>query len=481
MVLLAESGDDVVVTYLTGLLYTRIVEEFNKLPKERLEKIQSRVNIIDISGSSMDLFNLPEFAPAFEALYRSTPLTCLTSKREFSGLPKPTLAIVDPVLPYVNAGIRKVASSEEVPMLCWKSVNIGITMLEWTPKDSFGGNLELWETADKQTKEDPVDFASRTFYGVKGDAISRIPGYPPIYDYERFPQEIGMDPKLNIIALYSAWKNITASQGIVSISTSVLEKEAAEAFREYLRQSGKDFYLLGFVSGGIPLPKGDADAETLNFLSKMQKEHGEKSVIYISFGTNFWPSDPAKLYAVIDELIDSRHPFFLVCPSPFASVPDDVISKIRGSGIGYFTKWASQESILQHPATGWFITHCGWNSVQEAFRYRVPMICWPMAVDQPFNAVLITLKHRAGFELISVRTGDKGMRRPYRFEQNAPEPQFTVEAVKNEFRQVLSKLSGEEGRLVRQNADRISGSIDELWEGSGEASLDFGRLLKKYV
>jgi hypothetical protein len=51
--------------------------------------------------------------------------------------------------------------------------------------------------------------------------------------------------------------------------------------------------------------------------------------------------------------------------------------------------WAPQVVILRHTAVGWFMTHCGWNSMLEAVAAGVPMLAWPMAADQFVNVRLL--------------------------------------------------------------------------------------------
>ncbi|KAL0570262.1 hypothetical protein V5O48_011704 [Marasmius crinis-equi] len=378
MVLLAESAEDVVLTYLTsGLIHPLITQHLNKLARDRFVKIQARMNIIDISGSSIDIFNCPEFSPAVDALWRSGTLTCRTTNREFAALPKPTLAIMDPIAPYTTTEIRKVVPSRtELPIIGWLSFTLGETMFEWAPKE-LGGNGEIWEKANAQTDEDPTDVGFRLYSAADGLLLPSPPGYPHLYDYERFPQTSTVPPQIPVIGLNAGWKNHRAFDGVISVTSSLVEKEAIDAYRETWLGKERESWCLGWVGGSVDFQEGEREGETMEFLDKMQKEFGDKSAVYISFGTTFFPSDPAKLSVFISELITSRTPFILNSPSPAAVLPDELLAQIRESGFGYHTKWVSQEVVLAHPATGWFVTHGGWNSVQEAYKFRVPLYALP--------------------------------------------------------------------------------------------------------
>ncbi|PWA75223.1 UDP-glucuronosyl/UDP-glucosyltransferase [Artemisia annua] len=51
--------------------------------------------------------------------------------------------------------------------------------------------------------------------------------------------------------------------------------------------------------------------------------------------------------------------------------------------------WAPQLEILCHRSTGAFLTHCGWNSVMESLSQGVPLIGWPLAAEQGYNAKML--------------------------------------------------------------------------------------------
>ena len=43
-------------------------------------------------------------------------------------------------------------------------------------------------------------------------------------------------------------------------------------------------------------------------------------------------------------------------------------------------------ALLRHPAVGWFLTHCGWNSTMEAVAAG---LAWSLVADQFFDARLL--------------------------------------------------------------------------------------------
>ncbi|KAJ4481809.1 hypothetical protein C8R41DRAFT_959867 [Lentinula lateritia] len=68
---------------------------------------------------------------------------------------------------------------------------------------------------------------------------------------------------------------------------------------------------------------------------------------------------------------------------------DDTPLRTRGEDcwkwIWNGTRLITSRDLQSHPVTGWFITHGGWNSIQEE-RSSIEFRCkifWPCQADQP--------------------------------------------------------------------------------------------------
>jgi len=126
--------------------------------------------------------------------------------------------------------------------------------------------------------------------------------------------------------------------------------------------------------------------ELLNWLNSKQNE----SVLYVSFGS-LARLPHAQLVEIAHGLENSGHNFIWLIKKDdkdedgegFLQVFEE---RIKESNKGYIIwDWAPQLLILDHPATGGFVTHCGWNSVLESVNASLPMITWPMFAEQFYN------------------------------------------------------------------------------------------------
>jgi len=139
---------------------------------------------------------------------------------------------------------------------------------------------------------------------------------------------------------------------------------------------------------------------------------------------------------------------------------------------GILSKWSPQQTILAHPVTGWFLSHCGQNGLIETIAAGVPLICWPFTSDQGTNAAHATINLGIGYELFEVRTGF-GLQPIHRLGRA---PIATVEAVKEEAAVVLGQAFSEDGEKKRANAKALQKTLLNAWSEGGASSQDLQAL-----
>ncbi|KAG6432954.1 hypothetical protein SASPL_104550 [Salvia splendens] len=123
------------------------------------------------------------------------------------------------------------------------------------------------------------------------------------------------------------------------------------------------------------------------------------SVVYVCFGSMAKFSS-AQLKEIANGLDAAGHDFVWVVRE---GGDEEWVKGMRGLII---RGWAPQVVILDHPAVGGFVTHCGWNSTLEGVCSGVPMATWPLFAEQFYNEKLVTEVLRIG-----VSVGNKKWRR----------------------------------------------------------------------
>ncbi|KAF8593781.1 UDP-Glycosyltransferase/glycogen phosphorylase [Ceratobasidium sp. AG-I] len=153
-----------------------------------------------------------------------------------------------------------------------------------------------------------------------------------------------------------------------------------------------------------------AGSEVSQFLDRAYTECGPRSVMYIAFGTAFFPirESIGHFTIIIDKVIAQGFRLVFARSSVAAqpSGPSEEYTEglIKG-GKAIVPAGVDRIEVLEHPAIHYFLTHGGWNSTIEAVVCGVPMIFWPFGTNQPVYALLIAADHDCGFELVHIRTG----------------------------------------------------------------------------
>lgn len=142
------------------------------------------------------------------------------------------------------------------------------------------------------------------------------------------------------------------------------------------------------------------DGDLANFL------RGDRRVAYVSFGTHIELQShhlerflDAFSSLIREKLIDgviwvasaSQRKLFPLERSVHGSSGKATVRHVleNRDQAWYFTPFAPQRAILDHPRTALFVTHGGGGSVNEALFHGTPMLCLGFFFDQPLNGLRI--------------------------------------------------------------------------------------------
>ncbi|CAL0319751.1 unnamed protein product [Lupinus luteus] len=189
--------------------------------------------------------------------------------------------------------------------------------------------------------------------------------------------------------------------------------------------------------------------ECLTWLNSKEKN----SVLYICFGSQHRLSDD-QLLEMADGLEASGHQFLWVVKNEEKLLQFE--EKMKAEDKGMLIKgWAPQPLILNHPAVGGFLTHCGWNSMVEAISSGVPMITMPGNGDQYYNEKLVTEVHGFGAEVGAAEWSLS----PFDAKKTVVSKELIEKAVKR------LMDDGEEGLKIRRKATEMK---DKAWKAANE-------------
>ncbi|KAI0661229.1 UDP-Glycosyltransferase/glycogen phosphorylase [Cubamyces menziesii] len=471
-----------VTMFTTDAFYDRVQKELSRSFEPGEEAYRSRLRLVSIApGNTFEEEPLNEaFAAAWRKLLKGEDLVCTKTGERFPTALQPNALVVE----FFSQGpIREVRASRgnKVKIYIWMPNMLAAFWRTCGPEDMGGlGDAHQKVTEEAQrTGKSYEEVAYNMIFCGSGKVI-RVPGLPPMYDYEYHPQLFSFLQQMGGARFTESFETLKLADGIISVTPESYEREMVRATRKWCEENSKQVFVVGPLRVSGPnaaayekeLSAASADAEA--FLQDCLAAYGEKSVLYISFGSFFWPTEnPEVLWTFLDVVMELNIPFIMSHASPLATVPDAVKTKVQTYGKGLMAAWNPQQLILNHPATGWFVTHGGQNSVLESLTAGVPQIFWPFEGDQPLNAVNMTENFDAAYELVEVRTrySDKPIFR------NGKKPLGTLEAVKAEARDVLTKAFGEDGARKRERLLQLQHEVLSEWDEGGASRRGFMNFL----
>ncbi|KAG8657443.1 7-deoxyloganetin glucosyltransferase-like [Manihot esculenta] len=183
------------------------------------------------------------------------------------------------------------------------------------------------------------------------------------------------------------------------------------------------------------------------------------SVIYINFGSTTVMT-VEQLVELAWGLANSNHNFLWITRPDLimgdsAVLPPEFLLETKERGL--IASWCPQEQVLNHPSTGGFITHCGWNSIVESISAGIPMICWPFFGEHFVNCRKSCNEWGIGVELSSNFQRDE------------------VEKLVEEL------LSGEKGKKMKEKAMEWKKLSEEATSPNGSSSLNLNNLVNEVL
>ncbi|KAI5116141.1 hypothetical protein M0805_006322 [Coniferiporia weirii] len=474
----------------TRFLFDKVAGEVAAhFPGRECGEIEKLVTVIAASENDSE-WALEEFWKDFHAALTEAFITqtikCGRTDKVHS-LPALDVVLGDP-LDYTTLEISRKLVPKHVKFLAFIPGSACLTLHLYGPQKLDGfGDLQARAIEEIQRTGKTLFQACDDIVGHYDGSVVTLPGLPPFYDYEAHPQELPWP--LYAILYMRSHRYMLECDGAIVMSSKAYEPQAIAALEDWFSETGRPVYSVGPLIPFANLKAGNNSlidsasngekSKVISFLDNALNKYGERSLLYISFGTIYWPNKPEMIYSLIDEIIARGIPFvFTKAGTLSANMPDEVKDKIESSGLGLFSSWSPQREILNHPATGWFISHCGQNSVMEALAFGVPMICWPYDFDQPYNAMLVSLVHDIGYELMQVRSGEKGLKKAHRAASEDDNPKGEESAWRAEMRDVLTRARGADGERKRGNAQKMKLRVVESWKEGGSAREAFHDFLK---
>ncbi|KAF8965569.1 UDP-Glycosyltransferase/glycogen phosphorylase [Flammula alnicola] len=488
---LVHEREDVIVTVLVGpnvleKAHSDISTHFHHTAESDSARRRIRGKfkrlVSAFSSDEKDHFkHIQPFAEAYPAAYKTLleikPITCVTTGTTFDAAPAPSVIVMDFLeLPQLRA--TRAITGQSVPVIAC-IVGGTSSMIRLFGPENIGGLGDFGAKIDAEaarTGKNPEEIGEKAH-----GSVVQVAGLPAMYDYEFFPQKLGFDVPIASV-IRGGYSFLQESDGTILTTCEAYENTGAlKAMKSWLSDWNKSSFSIGPL---LPLgygvddqsSRGDTGVET--FMDEMLVRYGKKSVLFFSFGTVFWPHVEEYIDEVMEVLMEKQFPFVFCHASPFARISEKLIKKVKSSGLGLLTKWAPQQYILNHPATGGFLTHGGNGSITEALGSGIPLICWPFDADQPGIAAHLTVNLNVAFELIEIRTSEGGMKPMLR---HGRAPKGTREAVGDEMRQVIDDCRGPKGETMRQNAEQLKKEFARSWEEGGEGKRELQAFLQQYT
>ncbi|KAJ7859105.1 hypothetical protein B0H13DRAFT_1129628 [Mycena leptocephala] len=445
---------------------------------------KARLRLIGVGAKDLE-FGPTMIKEAFGELVAGWMETISQLAHGSEGWPRPQAIHYDFICGGVVVESTKKILGPDCKTLVWWSTAVVSLPAHFSDYDFTAIAEEIYADESKREGRSLEDIVQNVVEASNGSdktsgLVIKYPGAPDMYDYER--QAYGAGPPVGVGALLQISQQLgKAADGFIATTSTCVEPVGVPHVREFYGKRGKELFTIGMQAhefcwaNATPVPLSNERVKS--FLDRAVGKYGKKSVLYISFGSLYFPiATPQLVEALVITLLELEEPFpfIFALGSEMASLPTDLIQRVNTSDKGLICDfWVEQPAILQHGGVGWFLTHGGFNSVTESFTQGIPLIIWPVGAEQPINAAMLsTGPTPVAIELFQIRTGPQ---LGPSLHTNA-KITGTVEDASAEFKATFAAARGAKGAILQENVAKMLQALKNA--RAGEAAEELVRLAR---
>ncbi|MED6133443.1 hypothetical protein PIB30_028367 [Stylosanthes scabra] len=390
------------------------------------------------------------FNPAQHGLPPNGDNTANLRLEHIQKLAQASLSLEEPL----SSLISKIKEEEGHPPLCiisdlflgWVNnvaKSFGIKNITFNTSGAYGtlANMTVWfNLPHRNSSESDSDSDSDEF---------SVPGFPENYKFRRshmyrYLREVDAISNDRARFIVSQFSLSMKSDGWICNTIEEVDSLGLDLLRKHIHLP---IWSVGPLRRPLPL-KGKETSMANEKCIEWLNLKDERSVLYICFGSQNTIS-ASQMMALAEGLEKSETSFIWVVRPPLGFdingefnahewLPKGFEERIKNAQKGLLVhQWGPQMKILSHKSIAAFVSHCGWNSVMESLSCGVPIIGWPLAAEQAYNAKM--LDEELGVGVILTAT---------------VESVVSNEEVKNVIEMVMDQERGK-GMIMKKKAEEI--------------------------
>ncbi|KAL3689234.1 hypothetical protein R1sor_015543 [Riccia sorocarpa] len=357
------------------------------------------------------------------------------------GLSKPTVVISDFWLP----GIHESAVKWSIPAWVFSILSLGYTgSAVYLSQLQSKGILKLPASPSDTDSQEHISLPGLPLLPIRElDALSAFSGHV----FYPLGRRNGLALPKSEVVILSTFKELEP-RGFRELE--LLLHNAAVNLKDKRNLKTGDIYTVGpifpLTAPGARSTGSDSYGQERHPCLKFLDGQRDSSVLFVAFGTS-WHLAPEQMQEIALGLECSEQPFLCAfhlavktaqypTGNIFDVIPPDCVIRTKERGL-FVEGWVPQLQILNHPAVGGFLSHCGHNSVLESLSMGVPLLAWPSFVDQMMNARYAVEEIQVGLQITKDQLGEELVDR------------------KEVERKTRSLFHSEEGKAARKNARQI--------------------------